>query len=138
MTANPTGALSIRKKNKHYSETLYSRLSIFLLKGESIMNKLDFLKGATELVVSIGVSSIVGNTIKLVKEPGTKLPKRFAIAVGGIVLSSMIADKAGEYATGRIDQAAESIDRILHPVSVITDVDEVDEDYDVTEKEESE
>lgn len=88
------------------------------------MNKLELLKGATELVVSVGVSSIVGNTIKLVKDPDAKFYKRFAVAVGGIVLSSMISDKAGEYATGRIDKTAESLNNILHPVPVITDLDE--------------
>lgn len=88
------------------------------------MNKLELLKDAAELMVSVGVSSIVGNTLKMVKDPTAKLPKRFAVAIGGIVLSSMISDKAGEYATGRIDKLAEHINNILHPVPVITDLDE--------------
>lgn len=88
------------------------------------MNKLELLKDATELVVSIGVSSIVGNTLKLVKDPTARLPKRFAVAIGGIVLSSMISDKAGEYVSGRIDKTAEQIHTILHPVPVITDLED--------------
>lgn len=88
------------------------------------MNKLELLKDATELVVSIGVSSIVGNTLKLVKDPEAKFYKRFAVGVGSIVLSAMISDKAGEYASGRIDKTAETFNKLMHPVPVITDLDE--------------
>ena len=80
------------------------------------MDYLGLLKGATEIVVSIGASSIVGNAVKLTKSPDAKLPMRIATGIGAFVLSSMIGDVAGRYATKQIDDVAGRIKDIFRKV----------------------
>lgn len=79
------------------------------------MNKLDILKGASEILTSIGVSAIVGNVIKMTADPEGGRIKKIAIGVGGFVLSSMVADKAVDYANERIDSTAEKLSKIFKP-----------------------
>lgn len=79
------------------------------------MNKLDILKGATEILTSIGVSAIVGNVIKLTKDPDAGKIKKIAIGFGGFVLSSMVSDKAVDYTNERIDSTAEKLSKIFKP-----------------------
>lgn len=78
------------------------------------MNKLEILKGGVEILVSIGVGSIVGNAIKLTTDPEAGKIKKMAIGFGGFVLSQMVSDKAGEYATQKIDSAAEKVSKIIN------------------------
>lgn len=81
------------------------------------MNKLEIFKGATSFVASVGVSSIVGNAIKLTTVPEAKLPKRIAIGLGGMVLSFMISDLAEKYVEAQIDGFVARVDYIFHPVA---------------------
>lgn len=83
------------------------------------MNKMDIFKSVAELVVSVGVSAIVGNAIKLTTEPGIKLPKKIAIGVGGVVLSSMVADMATTYTSKKIDEYAETATKIFTTVKLM-------------------
>lgn len=82
------------------------------------MNKLDLFKGATEFVVSIGVSAIVGNAIKLTTGPKVKLPKKIAIGIGGIVLSGMVAEMATTYADKKIDEYVDTVKRFSDMVKL--------------------
>lgn len=86
------------------------------------MSKLDIVKGASEIVVSIGVSAIVGGAIKLVKDPEAKIVKRIFFGIGGFVLSSMVGDMAAAYANDRIDTVANSVTKIVHTARGIKDV----------------
>jgi len=79
------------------------------------MNPLNLIKTVTEIVVSVGVGAVVGNTIKLTTPAGTHVLKRVAIGVGGFVLSSMISDKASTYATTTIDETVEKIKKLIKP-----------------------
>lgn len=78
------------------------------------MNKLEILKGGAEILVSIGVGSIVGNAIKITTDPEAGRIKKLAIGIGGFVLSQMVSDKAGEYATQKIDSAAEKVSKLIN------------------------
>lgn len=79
------------------------------------MNKLEILKGGAELVVSIGVSSIVGNAIKMTTDPTAGRFKKIAIGIGGFVLSNMIGEMATEHTNKKIDTMADRIEKIVHP-----------------------
>jgi len=84
------------------------------------MKKLDILKGVAELVVSVGVSAIVGNTIKTTTPPDIHMIKRVCVGVGGFVLSGMIGDKTAEYASKQIDDLS---DKIRHAIAGPSDED---------------
>lgn len=73
------------------------------------MKTLDIFKGVAELVVSVGVSAIVGNTIKTTTPPDIHLIKKVCVGVGGFVLSAMVGDKTAEYTSKQIDDATEKI-----------------------------
>lgn len=83
------------------------------------MNKLEVVKAATELVVSLSVGSVVGNTIKSGIPAGSKLVKKVSIGIGGLVISSMIADMASKYATDSIDNAVENLKDLKDTTIVI-------------------
>ena len=77
------------------------------------MNKLSIFKDVADVVVSIGVSSIVGNAIKMTTDPEAKLLKKIAIGIGGIVLSGMVGDLASKYTNQQIDNAVASVSSIV-------------------------
>lgn len=77
------------------------------------MNKVEIVKAISEVVVSFGVGSLVGNAIKLTTDPEAGKFKKFAIGIGGFVLSNMISDSASKYTGDRIDQAAASVSRLF-------------------------
>ena len=79
------------------------------------MKKLDILKGVAELVVSVGVSAIVGNTIKTTTPPDIHVIKKVCVGIGGFVLSGMIGDKTAEYASNQIDETVEKIQNFIRP-----------------------
>lgn len=81
------------------------------------MKMLNLTKSVTEIMVSVGVGSIVGNAIKVGTPAGTHIIKRACIAVGGFVLSSMISDKASKYASEAIDETVDKIKNIIKPNS---------------------
>lgn len=96
------------------------------------MNKLDILKGVSEVFTSIGVSAIVGNVIKLTADPDAGKIKKVAIGFGGFVLSSLVADKAVDYANDRIDSTAASLKKIFHPADEDKDESPEDEASEIT------
>jgi hypothetical protein len=93
------------------------------------MDKLNILKAVTEIGVSIGVGSIVGNAIKLTADPNNKKYKKIAIGFGGFVLSSMVSDMASKYATETIDSYAARVNAVLHPETVTGDAQSEEEPW---------
>ena len=69
------------------------------------MNKIEMVKGATLLVVTIGVGKIVGNIIVATTPPQVKLLTRVCITVGSFALGSMAGEAAADYAGRQIDAA---------------------------------
>ena len=80
------------------------------------MKILEIAKLAAEVVVSFGVSAVVGNAIKAGTPENAKVYKKVAIGIGGFVLSSIAAEHASRYATESIDGIA---DRVTQVVSVV-------------------
>lgn len=67
------------------------------------MNYLNLVKGATDLVVSIGAGAIVTNMVKATTPEDVKRMNKIAIKVGSVVISSMVGSAASKYATKNID-----------------------------------
>jgi len=85
------------------------------------MNKLELLKSAAELIVSIGVSSVVGNAIKASLPENTKVVRKVAVGIGGFVLSSMVGDMASKYATESIDEMAVKLTSVVKSTKKLGD-----------------
>ena len=88
------------------------------------MSKLDIVKGASEILVSIGVGSLVGNAIKMTADPNAGRIKKIATGFGGYILASMVSDRASDYASERIDNLANLAKRIFQPETPIFDPEE--------------
>ncbi|MCX7817549.1 MAG: hypothetical protein N2317_08610 [Syntrophales bacterium] len=73
------------------------------------MSKLELLKKAAGIVVSVGVGAIVGNAITSTTPDTAGTIKKVCIGIGAFVLSSMITDKVSEYAENKIDEAVAQI-----------------------------
>lgn len=74
------------------------------------MTKLEAVKGASKIVVGVGVGAIVGNAVAFTTPAiGVGLLMRGAISVGSFVLSNMVSDKAVNYADEKIDEIVDAV-----------------------------
>lgn len=73
------------------------------------MNALKVFKGAADIIVSIGAGAIVTNAIKATSPEDMKLVKKLSVAVGGFVISSMVADAASKYTSEKIDEGVQAV-----------------------------
>lgn len=72
------------------------------------MNYLSLVKGATDLVVSIGAGAVVTNMVKATTPDDVKRMNKIAIKVGTVVISSMVGSAAARHATSTIDNTVDS------------------------------
>ena len=79
------------------------------------MNPLNLIKSVVEIVVSVGVGSIVGNAIKQTTPANAHIVKRISVGIGGFVLSSMVSHHATNYTSKTIDETVEKIKNIRKP-----------------------
>jgi hypothetical protein len=68
------------------------------------MNFFGAAKLLTDLVVSAGVGSVVGNAIKASIPLEAKIIQRISIGIGGFVLSGMVGDFASKYAREKLEE----------------------------------
>lgn len=76
------------------------------------MEKTEVLKTVKQvvtIVVSVGVGAIVSNAIKHTSPPDMSTIKKLCVGAGGLVLGSMVSDKATEYTDQKIDETAEQM-----------------------------
>lgn len=73
------------------------------------MKKIDMLKAAGAIVISVGVGAIVGNVIKCTTPSTTGPIKRLCILIGSIVLCNMVGDQAVDYSEKKVDEAVTQI-----------------------------
>jgi hypothetical protein len=73
------------------------------------MNPLNAVKFVTDIAISFGIGSIIGNVIKTHAPAKVNLVQKIAIGIGGSFLSSMITDKVSSHASEQIDKVAESV-----------------------------
>lgn len=83
------------------------------------MNKLNIVKQAAELLVSMGTGAIVGNAVKLTTPAEVSKVQRVTIAIGSFALSAMISDAVGKYASNQIEQVAEQVSNLKATVASI-------------------
>lgn len=77
------------------------------------MKKLEMIKAAGEIVVSVGVGLIVGNAIKSTTPNNMGLIKKICIGVGSFILTSMVGDCATKYAEQKFDEAVDQVKEMI-------------------------
>ena len=77
------------------------------------MKKLEMVKTAGSIIISVGVGAIVGNAVKCTTPFPVGAIKKFCIVVGSFVLSNMVGDKAVEYAEEKVDGAVDQIKQMV-------------------------
>lgn len=75
-----------------------------------MMKKFDIFKNVAELAVSIGVGAVVGNAIKATTPDDLRAYSRFAVKLGGIVLSGIAVKQAQRFVRSEIDDIFKKID----------------------------
>ncbi len=78
------------------------------------MKKIEMLKAAGEIIISVGVGAIVGNVIKSTTPIGTGPVKKLCILVGSFVLCNMVGDQAIDYTEKKIDEAVEQVKQMVN------------------------
>lgn len=73
------------------------------------MNKLDVVKFVATGIVSIGVSTVVGNAVKMNTPVDLNVIQKIAVGVGSAVISSMVANAATQSVKSKIDEAADEL-----------------------------
>lgn len=71
--------------------------------------KLDMVLGGVQLLVAIGVSTLVGGAIALVKPNNLGAIKKIAVGVGGFVISNMAVNGVNTYVDKKVTETVEQI-----------------------------
>ncbi len=78
------------------------------------MKKIDMVKSVVKTVVFAGVEVIVLNAVSATTPSfGVGILKKVAIGVGSLVLSSMLSEKAAEYACDKVDIFVSEVEKEL-------------------------
>lgn len=77
-------------------------------KGKTVI-ALSIAKSATELVVSMGVGTIIVNAVKATSPAKMNIANRVLVGVGGYALSGIAWSVASKHVINEIDQAAETL-----------------------------
>lgn len=70
------------------------------------INKLAIVKGASSLIVSVGVGAVLGNAIQATTPINASTVNTVLTAVGKFALSGILADASTKYVNNMIDDAA--------------------------------
>lgn len=76
--------------------------------------KLELLKAGLDILTSIGVGSIAGNALSMVKPTDAGKIKNLCIGIGSFVLTSMVCDAATDYVEAQVDDIAEKAKKIFN------------------------
>lgn len=76
------------------------------------MNPLTISKMIVGTVVSAGAGAVVGNAIKASTPADLKTTQKVSIAVGGFVLSSLVASVASKHTEAQIDETVSQIQQL--------------------------
>ena len=77
------------------------------------MNPLAIVKGVATLIISAGVGTIVGNTVKhTTNSANLNLLNKVAVGVGAFALSSFIGDKVTSHLAEQVDETLEAFEEI--------------------------
>lgn len=73
------------------------------------MNPRNILKTAIGFVSSAGAGAVVGNVVKATTPIDMNKYQKVMVAVGSVVVSSMVSSHASKYAVDQFEQTAEQI-----------------------------
>lgn len=69
--------------------------------------KMDIVLGGIELLVALGVSTLVGSALVLVKPTNLGAIKKVAVGVGGMAISCMAVDEVTNYVDKQFHQTVQ-------------------------------
>lgn len=70
------------------------------------MKKIEMLKTVSGIIVSVGVSAIVGNAVNFTTPSSIGRIAKICTGAGKVVLASMVSKEASKYTEHKIDEAA--------------------------------
>ena len=77
------------------------------------MKKLEMVKSGLGIAVSVGVSAIVGGMVKkCTEDEDMGAVKKLCVAVGGIVLSSMVCEQALKFTNAKVDAVVAGVNAV--------------------------
>lgn len=77
------------------------------------MNPLAITKGVVGLIVSMGVGTIVGNTIKAsTNSADLNLLNKVGVGLGALAISGLVSSKVSQHTTDTIDNTLEQIEEV--------------------------
>lgn len=62
-------------------------------------------KAAIDLVVSLGVGTVVSNAVKATTPDGLKIVGKIMVTVGSVVVTSAVSDLASKHVVGQVEKA---------------------------------
>lgn len=77
------------------------------------MKKLEMVHGALNVLVALGVSSIVGGALVLCQPNKMGVIKKIATGIGGLAISSMAVDGVNEYVDKQFHTVVEAVKGIV-------------------------
>jgi hypothetical protein len=78
-----------------------------------VIRKIEMVKLVGGLIVSAGVGMIIDNAIKATTPVRTGTIRKICMALGALVISSMVGDKAVEYTEEKIDSAVAGFKKMI-------------------------
>lgn len=76
-------------------------------------NKTDMVIGGVEVLVALGVSTLVGGAIAIVKPAKLGLIKKIAVGVGGAAISCMASDGVINYVDEKLKSTVDQIKAVF-------------------------
>ena len=77
------------------------------------MKKLEMLKGGIELLVTVGVGTLVGGALVLVKPAKLGVIKKVAVSAAGLAITSMATDGVTEYVEKKFDDVVNTVKEVM-------------------------
>jgi hypothetical protein len=77
------------------------------------MKKLDMVKGGLELMVTIGVGTLVGGAIAIARPAKLGVVKQIAVSAAGLVVTSMATDGVTDYFEKKFDEVVTVVKELL-------------------------
>ena len=75
------------------------------------MKKLDMVLGGIEIFTAIGVSTLVGGAVMLVKPNNLGIIKKIGVEIAGLAIASMAVDKVTDYVNDELRPIATKIEK---------------------------
>lgn len=99
----------------------------YTLKEDSFMKKIEMVKGGLELLATIGVGTLVGGALVLVKPAKMGVIKKMAVSVAGLAITGMATDGVTKYIGKQFDEIATAIKEVMGKKSKEEEIEKVEE-----------